>query len=118
LQQVLINLMMNAAEAMASTAPSDRTLSIVTRESTDGKVEVSIRDRGPGMSPTELKRIFEPFFTTKKGGLGLGLSICRNIIRAHRGHITVRNASGGGLVATVLLPKSPLHRDFGRSGEI
>lgn len=105
LQQVLINLIMNAVEAMASTAPSERTLSIVTRE-VKGEVEVSMRDRGPGMSPSELKRIFEPFFTTKKGGLGLGLSICADIIRSHQGVITVRNASGGGLVATVSLPKS------------
>jgi PAS domain S-box-containing protein len=106
LQQVLINLIMNAAEAMASTAPSERTLSIVTREIKEGNVEVSVRDRGPGLSSRELKWIFEPFFTTKKGGLGLGLSICRNIIRAHHGEISIRNASDGGLEATVSLPSN------------
>jgi PAS domain S-box-containing protein len=107
IQQVFINLIMNAVEAMASTAPSERTLSIVTREINE-EVEVSMRDRGPGMSPSELKRIFEPFFTTKKGGLGLGLSICADIIRSHRGVITVRNASDGGLVTAVSLPKRVL----------
>jgi PAS domain S-box-containing protein len=106
LQQVLINVMMNAVEAMVSTAPSERSLSILTRETKDGKVEVSMRDRGPGMSPGELKRVFEPFFTTKKGGLGLGLSICQNIVRSHQGDITLRNASGGGLEAIVSLPSS------------
>jgi PAS domain S-box-containing protein len=106
LQQVLINLIMNAAEAMASVAPSERTLSIVTRNTDEGNVELSMTDRGPGMPPTELKRLFEPFFTTKKGGLGLGLSICRNIVRAHHGDITLRNTSGGGLEATVSLPRS------------
>jgi PAS domain S-box-containing protein len=106
LQQVLINLIMNAAEAMTSTAPLDRTLGIAIHEMKDRNIEVSIRDRGPGVPPTELKRLFEPFFTTKKEGLGLGLSICRNIIRSHHGNITVRNASGGGLEVTLSLPTS------------
>jgi PAS domain S-box-containing protein len=106
LQQVLINLMTNAMEAMASKPPSERTLSIVTRETKEGNVEVSIRDSGPGLSPDELKRIFEPFFTTKDGGLGLGLSICSSIVTSHGGRITLRNASGGGVVATVSLPKN------------
>jgi PAS domain S-box-containing protein len=106
LQQVLINLIMNAIEAMGSTPPSQRTLSIATQETKEGYVEVSIRDWGPGMSVGQLKRIFEPFFTTKAGGLGLGLSICSNIITLHRGQLTLREAPGGGMVATVLLPKS------------
>ena len=106
LQQVLINLMMNAMEAMASAPPSERTLSIVTRETNEGNVEVSIRDQGPGMPPDELEKTFEPFFSTKEGGLGLGLSICSNIIKSHGGQITLRNAGGGGMVATTSLPKS------------
>jgi signal transduction histidine kinase len=97
---------MNAIEAMGSTPPSERTLSIATRVTEEGYVEVSIRDRGPGMSPDQQKRIFEPFFTTKAGGLGLGLSICSNIITLHRGQLTLGKAPGGGVVATVLLPKS------------
>jgi PAS domain S-box-containing protein len=106
LQQVLINLIVNAIDAMTSTPPSECTISIATEETKDGNVVVSIRDRGPGMSPDKLKRSFEPFFTTKTGGLGLGLSICSNIVMLHHGQLTLRNASEGGIVATVSLPKS------------
>jgi len=104
LQQVLINLIMNAIEAMASIPPPERTLSIITEENQEGNVAVSIRDRGPGMSPDKLERI-EPFFTTKVGGLGLGLSICSTIVTSHHGKLGLRNASAGGIVATVSLPK-------------
>ena len=105
LQQVLINLMMNAIEAMDSIPPANRRLSIVTRETQDGNVEASIRDYGPGIPPDELKQIFEPFVTTKQTGLGLGLSICSTIVISHGGQITLRNASGGGMMATISLPK-------------
>jgi C4-dicarboxylate-specific signal transduction histidine kinase len=104
LQQVLINLIMNAIEAMSSTPPSERRLTIVTTETKEGYVEVSIRDHGPGISPDHLNRAFEPFFTTKAGGLGLGLSICSTIVRSHRGRFNISNASGGGVTAIVSLP--------------
>jgi PAS domain S-box-containing protein len=105
LQQVLINLIMNAIEAMASIPPSERGLRIATREANENSVEVSIRDSGPGMSPDQLNRIFEPFFTTKSGGLGLGLSMCSTIVTLHRGQLNLRNTAEGGIVATVSLPK-------------
>jgi len=105
LQQVFLNLIMNAMDAMASTQTSDRTLSVGTRSTQDGNVEVSITDRGPGMSPDQLERVFEPFFTTKEHGLGLGLSICSTIVRSHHGQLTVSNAGGrGGVTAVVSLP--------------
>jgi PAS domain S-box-containing protein len=104
LQQVLINLMINAMEAMAYTQRPDRKLEIMTRKDKDGNAVVSITDAGPGMPEGDLKRIFEPFFSTKDEGLGLGLSICSTIIAAHRGEISLHNASGGGMVATVSLP--------------
>jgi PAS domain S-box-containing protein len=104
LQQVLLNLIMNAMEAMASTPPLKRTLVIGTRTTAEGFVEVSISDHGPGMSPDELKGIFQPFFTTKKHGLGLGLSICSTIVTSHRGRLNLSNAKGGGATATVSLP--------------
>jgi len=104
LQQVLLNLMMNAMEAMASTPPSMRRLGIGTRMTEEGYVEVSITDNGPGMSPDELNRLFEPFFTTKERGLGLGLSICATIVRSHRGRLNLSNAGSGGVTAIVSLP--------------
>jgi len=104
LQQVLLNLMMNAMEAMASTMDSKRVLDMHTQTTANGCVEVSIRDRGPGMSPDELGKLFQPFFTTKNGGLGLGLSICLTIVTSHHGRLTLSNASGGGIIATVSLP--------------
>jgi C4-dicarboxylate-specific signal transduction histidine kinase len=105
LQQVLLNVLMNAMEAMGSTPPALRTLSIATRESKHGGVEVSIRDRGHGMSPEQLARVHQPFFTTKKSGLGLGLSICSTILESHRGRLTLSSAGDGGIVATISLPK-------------
>jgi signal transduction histidine kinase len=104
LQQVLLNLMMNAMEAMASAPASRRMLSVGTRTTEEDCVEVSIRDHGPGMSPDALKRIFEPFFTTKDRGLGLGLSICSTIVTSHRGRLTLANANDGGAAAVVSLP--------------
>jgi signal transduction histidine kinase len=104
LQQVFLNLMMNAMEAMVSVPPSRRALDIRTRMTAEGCAEVSITDSGPGMSRDELKRIFEPFFTTKERGLGLGLSICATIVNSHRGRLNLSNARGGGTTAIVSLP--------------
>jgi C4-dicarboxylate-specific signal transduction histidine kinase len=104
LQQALLNLLMNAMEAMASMPPLERMLSIGTRSTQNGSVEVSIIDRGPGMSPDQLKRVFEPYFTTKEHGLGLGLSICSTIVKSHHGQIDLSNAAGGGVTAVVSLP--------------
>ncbi|HYM18302.1 MAG TPA: ATP-binding protein, partial [Micropepsaceae bacterium] len=101
---VLLNLMMNAVEAMASMPAPKRVLDIGTQTTEDGHVELSITDSGPGLSSDELKRLFQPFFTTKKHGLGLGLSICSTIVTSHHGRLTLSNASGGGAIAIVLLP--------------
>jgi len=104
MQQVFLNLMLNAMDAMVSTPVSERGLSISTRSTVTGNVEVSLTDRGPGMSPEELERVFEPFFSTKEHGLGLGLPICSRIVKSHNGQLTVSNAGGGGVTAVVLLP--------------
>ena len=104
LQQVLLNLLMNAMDAVASTPVSERTVSISTRPTEKGNVEVSITDRGPGMSPDQLKSVFEPFFTTKQDGLGLGLAICWRIVKSHNGQLTISNAGGGGVTAVVSIP--------------
>lgn len=104
LQQVPLNLIMNAMDAMASTPSSQRTLSIRTRSTQNGHVEVSITDCGPGISPDHLRRIFEPYFTTKEHGLGLGLSICSTIVRSHHGQLNIANTDSGGVTAAVSLP--------------
>jgi PAS domain S-box-containing protein len=107
LQQVIINLMMNAMEAMSSTAGPQRLVRVKTRSNGHETVEVSIEDRGGGIGATDEARLFEPFFTTKDHGLGLGLSICSNIIRSHRGELDIVNNAHGGATATFTLPRQP-----------
>lgn len=85
LQQVLLNLVLNAEEAMAGNAPAQRLLSLAT-EQRDGLVRISVADTGRGL-PSNVESIFEPFYTTKKEGLGLGLPICRSIIASHHGRL-------------------------------
>jgi PAS domain S-box-containing protein len=86
LQQVLLNLIINAIEAMHDVGDEERELLISTRNEPDG-VSVEVRDSGPGFTPAALERVFEAFYTTKSSGLGLGLSICRSIIEAHEGRL-------------------------------
>jgi PAS domain S-box-containing protein len=86
LQQVLLNLIINAFEAMRDVGEEERELLISTRHEPDG-VSVEVRDSGPGFAPAALERVFEAFYTTKPGGLGLGLSICRSIIETHNGRL-------------------------------
>jgi PAS domain S-box-containing protein len=86
LQQVLLNLTINAIEAMRDVGEEERELLISTRNERDG-VSVEVRDSGPGFAPEALKHVFEAFYTTKPSGLGLGLSICRSIIEAHNGRL-------------------------------
>jgi PAS domain S-box-containing protein len=86
LQQVILNLIMNAVEAMSGVSDGTREMLISTRNEPDG-VLVEVRDTGPGLSPESLSRLFEPFFTTKPEGMGMGLSICRSIIEAHGGRL-------------------------------
>ncbi|MBN1253657.1 MAG: PAS domain-containing protein [Deltaproteobacteria bacterium] len=91
IQQVLINLAMNAAEAVSRHEPEDRKIVLQTRPVDPGAVQVAVRDFGPGIGEKKLARIFDPFFTTKRSGLGMGLSISRSIIEAHGGRIWVEN---------------------------
>ncbi|MDB5606664.1 MAG: domain S-box protein [Bradyrhizobium sp.] len=86
LQQVLLNLIINAIEAMRDVGEEERELLISTGNEPDG-VLVEVRDSGPGLSPESLSRLFEPFYTTKPEGMGMGLSICRSIIEAHGGRL-------------------------------
>jgi signal transduction histidine kinase len=104
LQQVLLNLMMNAMEAMSSTGPAARKLSIATQVKREGFVEVVLSDRGCGFTTEELRQLFQPFFTTKQHGVGLGLSICSTIITSHGGRLTIKNGEEGGATALISLP--------------
>ncbi len=95
LQQVLLNLILNAADAMGEVAAQDRRLTIGTEIDGDN-VRVRVADRGTGIAPENLKNVFEAFWTSKSGGIGVGLAICRSIISAHRGTLTAFNNPGGG----------------------
>jgi signal transduction histidine kinase len=103
LQQVMLNLIMNAAEAMAGTRSEQRTLT-VRSVAVDGRVYVSFVDHGPGFAPDMHEKLFEPYYTTKPQGLGLGLSISRSIIAAHGGRLWGVGTPGRGATFHVALP--------------
>jgi signal transduction histidine kinase len=105
MQQVVLNLIMNAKDAMQS-APSRRELFVRSEQSEPGWVQVSIEDSGPGISPSDLERIFQPMFTTKSQGMGMGLSICRSIMEAHGGRIWVASGGQTGAAFRFSLPAS------------
>ena len=106
LEQVMLNLVMNACDAMAGLPPEQRRLTVRTRavDAEDGAVQVSFSDRGPGFTPEQYARLFEPFYTTKPRGLGLGLSISRAIIRAHHGRLWGSSTPGKGASFHMVLP--------------
>jgi C4-dicarboxylate-specific signal transduction histidine kinase len=83
LQQVLLNLIVNACDAMKLSDPAHRHLTVITARDGEDAVQVAIADGGGGIPPDRVERVFEPFFTTKEQGLGLGLAICRSIVAAH-----------------------------------
>ena len=102
LQQVLINLTLNALDAVTASA-SDREAAISTAMS-NGDIEIHVSDTGPGLSPAFQQRLFEPFFSTKPHGLGMGLTIVRSIVERHHGSLRAENRSAGGALFTVTLP--------------
>jgi PAS domain S-box-containing protein len=104
LQQVVLNFITNAMDAMAKQPPKRRRLTVGTSLATDGRVEVSVSDLGPGIEPDHLSRLFQPFFTTKRSGLGIGLSVAERIVRAHSGRIWAENRPNGGAVFHLALP--------------
>ncbi|RWC58458.1 ATP-binding protein [Mesorhizobium sp.] len=103
LQQVLVNLMINAAHAMsAQTGP--RLLFIGVVQNSSKSVEITVRDTGPGVSEEHLQRLFEPFFSTKRDGMGMGLAICRTTVQAHGGRLAIESQPGMGATFRVTLP--------------
>jgi len=103
LQQVIINLVVNSLDAMAN-IPYGRTVIGRTERNGGASAEISISDSGPGIPQEKLNHIFDPFFTTKEQGMGMGLSIARTIIQAHRGRIWAENQAEGGAVFRLSLP--------------
>jgi len=104
LQQVMLNLIMNAIEAMSEVREGSRELLISTSEVESGGVFVAVSDSGPGLPLTNLARIFEAFYTTKSSGLGMGLSICRSIVDAHGGRLWATRNDPHGAVFCMMLP--------------
>jgi two-component system sensor kinase FixL len=102
IQQVVLNLLRNGLDAMLE-RPGGDTLRIETAVE-NGRVEIRVTDSGPGLPPATVQRLFEPFFTTKPQGIGLGLSICKSIITAHRGELAGETAPAGGARFRVRLP--------------
>ena len=105
LQQVIMNLILNGAEALSPTPPLERELLIATARHSHG-IELTVRDRGIGADPRHLRSMFEPFFTTKPDGIGMGLAICADIVHAHRGRLSAENNADGGVTMRCLLPLS------------
>jgi two-component system, LuxR family, sensor kinase FixL len=104
IQQVVINLARNAMESMSEADCAQRILTIRARPHARGGVEVEVADGGPGVPDSVRERLFEPFFTTKGAGLGMGLVICRSIVRGHGGDIAVSSGANGGAVFSFTLP--------------
>lgn len=104
LQQVLLNLIVNACDAMAERQPGERLLQIASASSESGAVRIEICDNGHGIADAEA--IFAPFFSTKNGGIGLGLAICRTIIASHRGRLWASNNATGGATLHIWMPRT------------
>ncbi len=104
IQQVLLNLIRNACEAMHDSCPEARRVTISTALNAAGQVRVTVCDGGPGIPDDGIEQVFESFFTTKPKGLGMGLTISRSIIEAHGGRLTAERAEGGGASIAFTLP--------------
>lgn len=104
LQQVLLNLVVNACDAMAERASGTRQILICTKLADDASIQISVADRGPGIPPDMLEQVFTPFYTTKVHGMGLGLAVCRTIISAHGGKLWAQSRPDHGATFHLTLP--------------
>jgi C4-dicarboxylate-specific signal transduction histidine kinase len=107
LQQVVLNLILNAIESMSSIEKGSRELSISTKQDQTGEMLVAVQDSGPGIDPERLDQVFAPFYTTKNTGIGMGLSICRSIITAHGGRLWAEANRPAGAIFQFTLPAGP-----------
>ena len=106
LLQVVLNLVVNAVQAMCAVAKGHRELLITSARAEPDGVLVTVKDSGPGLAPASLENLFAPFYTTKPGGLGMGLSICRSIIESHGGRIWVTANLPQGAIFQFTVPGS------------
>ena len=104
LRQVVLNLLLNAFEAVSDVPDGERTVSIRTARTEEDAVHVSVQDAGAGVPEGTGERVFEPFYSTKPGGMGMGLSIARSIVEGHGGIIWARNTPGHGATFHLTLP--------------
>ena len=104
IEQVVVNLARNAVESMLGWPDQDRIVQIAVCRCGDGMVEVSVRDRGPGIAAEDMPQIFEPFYSTKADGMGMGLAICRSIVQRHDGRLWVTPNEDVGCTFHFTLP--------------
>ena len=101
----MLNLILNAVEAMSNSSATERELLVRTELDGPGSVLVAVQDSGPGLKPESLDRLFDAFYTTKADGLGMGLSICRSIVEAHGGRLWATPGLLQGATFQFILPK-------------
>jgi signal transduction histidine kinase len=104
LQQVILNLLTNAADAMRAVTDRSRVLRVETRPLGSGDVEATVEDSGTGIARENIARVFDAFFTTKPNGMGMGLAICRSVVEAHGGKLSVSPGRPNGSVFRITLP--------------
>jgi signal transduction histidine kinase len=104
LQQVILNLITNAIDAMGTVIDRERRLRVVSELKDDDSIFVTIEDSGTGFAPGDIDRIFDTFFTTKSHGMGMGLAICRTIVEAHGGRLTASPGNPYGAIFRIFLP--------------
>jgi C4-dicarboxylate-specific signal transduction histidine kinase len=107
LQQVVLNLILNALQAIGAVSEGARQVIITTRQIELNDLYVGVQDTGPGLSPETLSRLFEPFYTTKPDGMGMGLTICRSIVEAHGGRLWVSACQPRGALFQFAIPARP-----------
>lgn len=106
LQQVILNLILNASDAMRNVADRSRQLVVLTETDGADRVRLSVRDTGVGIDPSDADRMFDAFYTTKSGGMGMGLSVSRSIIESHRGRLSVKGNDGPGATFSFSIPRA------------
>ena len=107
LQQVVLNLILNALQAMGAVGEDARRVLITTSQIELNDLYIGVQDTGPGLSPETLSRLFEPFYTTKPNGMGMGLAICRSIVEAHGGHLRATACEPHGALFQFTIPARP-----------